>query len=137
MAACSTPVAVPPLTLADVAALQRAADMDWRNIDPSIFGTLFERGLNPAKRSQLGAHYTDPATIMRLVEPVILRPLTAEWQAAKAKIATLLAKSKSRATRRTRTLPRCSSTTSNACATSACSTRPAAAATSSISRSNR
>jgi hypothetical protein len=87
-------VAVPPLTLADVAALQRAADMDWRNIDPSIFGTLFERGLNPAKRSQLGAHYTDPATIMRLVEPVILRPLTAEWQAAKAKIATLLAKSK-------------------------------------------
>jgi hypothetical protein len=57
--------------------------MDWRNIDPSIFGTLFERGLNPSKRSQLGAHYTDPATIMRLIEPVIVRPLTAEWQAAK------------------------------------------------------
>jgi type II restriction/modification system DNA methylase subunit YeeA len=87
-------VAVPPLTSTDVAALQRAAGMDWRNIDPSIFGTLFERGLNPAKRSQLGAHYTDPATIMRLIEPVIVRPLMAEWQAAKEKIAALLAKSK-------------------------------------------
>jgi type II restriction/modification system DNA methylase subunit YeeA len=87
-------IAVPPLERADLAALQRAADMDWRNIDPSIFGTLFERGLNPAKRSQLGAHYTDPATIMRLIDPVIVRPLSAEWQAAKAAIAALLAKSK-------------------------------------------
>lgn len=87
-------VAVPPLTREDVAALQRAAGMDWRSIDPSIFGTLFERGLNPAKRSQLGAHYTDPATIMRLIEPVIVRPLTAEWQAAKDRIAALLAKSR-------------------------------------------
>ena len=87
-------VAVPELTRADVAALQRAADMDWRNIDPSIFGTLFERGLNPAKRSQLGAHYTDPATIMRLIDPVIVRPLGAEWQSAKTAIVALLAKSK-------------------------------------------
>ena len=38
-------VAVPPLEKTDVAALQSAAAMDWRNIDPSIFGTLFERGL--------------------------------------------------------------------------------------------
>ena len=87
-------VAVPPLTREDVVALQSAADMDWRNIDPSIFGTLFERGLNPSKRSQLGAHYTDPATIMRLIEPVIVRPLTAAWQAAKEQIAARLAKSK-------------------------------------------
>jgi type II restriction/modification system DNA methylase subunit YeeA len=87
-------IAVPPLERADLAALQRAADMDWRNIDPSIFGTLFERGLNPSKRSQLGAHYTDPATIMRLIDPVIVRPLTAEWQTAKAAVAELLKKSK-------------------------------------------
>jgi type II restriction/modification system DNA methylase subunit YeeA len=87
-------IAVPPLEHADLAALQHAADMDWRNIDPSIFGTLFERGLNPSKRSQLGAHYTDPATIMRLIDPVIVRPLTAEWQGAKTAIAALLKKTK-------------------------------------------
>lgn len=37
--------------------------MDWGAIEPAILGTLFERGLNPDMRSQLGAHYTDPATI--------------------------------------------------------------------------
>jgi type II restriction/modification system DNA methylase subunit YeeA len=72
-------VDLPTLQPADLAELREAASMDWRAIDPSIFGTLFERGLNPKKRSQLGAHYTDPATIMKLVEPVIVRPLLAEW----------------------------------------------------------
>ncbi len=85
---------VPALHKSELAALRNAADMDWRNIDPSIFGTLFERGLNPSKRSQLGAHYTDPATIMRLIDPVIVRPLTAEWQTAKTTITATLKKSK-------------------------------------------
>ena len=46
--------------------------------------SLFERGLDPDKRSQLGAHYTDRDKIMRIVDPVIVRPLLAEWEAAKA-----------------------------------------------------
>jgi hypothetical protein len=84
---------VPPLAAADLAALRAASGMDWRAIDPSIFGTLFERGLNPKKRAQLGAHYTDPATIMKLVEPVIVRPLLAEWATHREAIAARLAKS--------------------------------------------
>lgn len=87
-------VAVPQLMLSDLVTLRAAAHMDWRAIDPSIFGTLFERGLNPKKRSQLGAHYTDPATIMKLVEPVILRPLMAEWATHRDSINKLLTKSK-------------------------------------------
>jgi hypothetical protein len=87
-------VAVPPLAEADLAALRAASGLDWSAIDPSIFGTLFERGLDPAKRAQLGAHYTDPATIARLVEPVVTRPLLAEWQAAREGVAQALAKSK-------------------------------------------
>ena len=85
---------VPPLTEPDVAAMKAASALNWSAIDPSIFGTLFERGLDPSKRSQLGAHYTDPATIMRLVEPVVQRPLLAEWQVAKAAAETALGKSK-------------------------------------------
>ncbi|MFN8894193.1 MAG: class I SAM-dependent DNA methyltransferase [Betaproteobacteria bacterium] len=73
----------PPLAEADIAALRTASTLDWSAIDPSIFGTLFERGLDPAKRAQLGAHYTDPATIARLVEPVVTRPLLAEWAAVR------------------------------------------------------
>ena len=87
-------VDVPQLMLSDLVTLRAAAHMDWRAIDPSIFGTLFERGLNPRKRSQLGAHYTDPATIMKLVEPVIIRPLLAEWTTHRNHIAKLLDKSK-------------------------------------------
>ncbi|MFM8331267.1 MAG: class I SAM-dependent DNA methyltransferase, partial [Candidatus Methylumidiphilus sp.] len=91
---------VPPLEKSDLAILAAAAaDRDWRAIEPAIFGTLFERGLNPAKRSQLGAHYTDVDTIMRLIDPVIARPLAAEWDAAKAEIAAVMGGAKNKAER--------------------------------------
>lgn len=83
-----------PLDSDEAAILHTASKLDWNAIDPAIFGTLFERGLDPKKRSQLGAHYTDPATIMRLIEPVIVRPLTTEWEAAKTEIAAHIAKRK-------------------------------------------
>ncbi len=76
-----------PLQSDDITALITVARLDWAEVEPSIFGTLFERGLDPSKRSQLGAHYTDPQSIMRIVEPVIVAPLNAEWETAKAQIA--------------------------------------------------
>ena len=82
-------VNVPALETADVVSLLDAARMDWSQIEPAILGTLFERGLNPAMRSQLGAHYTDPATIMKIVRPVVEMPLLAEWTVVKEKIALL------------------------------------------------
>lgn len=74
--------------------LADAARLDWSEIDPSIFGTLFERGLDPNKRSQLGAHYTDPDTIMKIVGPVIVQPWLREWEQEKAALAAVLDKSK-------------------------------------------
>jgi hypothetical protein len=71
---------VPALSILDVTELRNAAELNWSAIDVSIFGTLFERGLDPVKRSQLGAHYTDPATILRIVEPVVQRPLLHKWE---------------------------------------------------------
>jgi len=78
------------LDKADVGDVLAAAKLDWSDIDPSILGTLFERGLDPDKRSQLGAHYTDRDKIMLIVEPVIVEPLTAEWAAVRAEIAGLI-----------------------------------------------
>ena len=72
----------------------KASTLDWSNIDPSILGTLFERGLDPNKRSQLGAHYTDRDKIMRIIDPVIVRPWQAEWKTAKAGIASSLERAK-------------------------------------------
>ena len=79
-----------PLTWEDIDDLIRAATLDWADIDPSILGTLFERGLDPDKRSQLGAHYTDRDKIMQIVGPVIVEPLLAEWAGVKAAIADLI-----------------------------------------------
>jgi len=87
-------VEVPKLEILDIIELRNAAGLNWSAIDVSIFGTLFERGLDPAKRSQLGAHYTDPATIGRIVQPVIERPLLAEWVQARADIEKQTAKIK-------------------------------------------
>ena len=81
----------------------KAAALDWSEIDPSILGTLFERGLDPDKRSQLGAHYTDRDKIMRIVEPVIVRPLLAEWEATKAAMAATLERADMAGSRAVRT----------------------------------
>ena len=64
-----------------------AAEHDWSQIDPSIFGNLFEAALTATQERQLlGAHYTDRATILKIVEPVVVRPLAAEWEQAFAQI---------------------------------------------------
>ena len=79
-----------PLTASDVAQVQLAAELDWADVDPAIFGTLFERGLDPGKRSQLGAHYTAPEMIERVIGPVVRQPLLADWAQAREGIARVL-----------------------------------------------
>lgn len=75
-----------PLERDDIENLIAAADLDWSEIDPSILGTLFERGLDPDKRSQLGAHYTDREKIMQIIEPVVIAPLQREWATIRLRI---------------------------------------------------
>ena len=82
------------LVLTDIETVLKASLLDWSEVDPSILGTLFERGLDPDKRAQLGAHYTDRDKIMQIVEPVVTRPWLTEWKAEKAKIAAELERAK-------------------------------------------
>ena len=86
--------AVLPLTVGEIAMVDRASRLDWSQVEPAIFGTLFERGLDPSKRTQLGAHYTDRASIMRLIEPVLLTPLRRDLEATQARVEALVAESK-------------------------------------------
>jgi hypothetical protein len=67
------------LTGDGIAILHEIAQLDWSAIEPSIFGTLFTRSLDPAKRSQLGAQYTSKEDILLIVEPVLMAPLRKEW----------------------------------------------------------
>lgn len=55
------------------------ARADWDTVEPAILGTLFERSLDPDKRSQIGAHYTSRDDIMLIVEPVVMQPLRQQW----------------------------------------------------------
>lgn len=71
------------LTAENIALCLRAAALDWSQIDPSIFGTLFVRGLDPDKRSETGSEYTDREKIMMIIEPIITRPLLREWAAVR------------------------------------------------------
>ena len=66
--------------------LVQAMEKNWRDIEPSIFGTLFEGVMDATKRSRLGAHYTDAKDIMLVVEPVVMKPLRREWDEAKQDI---------------------------------------------------
>ena len=74
----------------EIGLLIAATSLDWSLIDPTIFGTLFERFLDPDKRAQIGAHYTDPEKIMLIVEPVIARPLREEAAAVLAQVEAIM-----------------------------------------------
>ena len=70
--------------------LGEAVAKNWRNIEPSIFGTLFERALDASQRARLGAHYTGADDIMLVIDPVVMDPLEREWEAARGEIEGLL-----------------------------------------------
>jgi type II restriction/modification system DNA methylase subunit YeeA len=80
------------LQLREIEKLNVVCQFDWSDVEPSIFGTLFERTLDPAKRSQIGAHYTSREDILTLLEPVMMAPLRREWEAVKAKCEKYIAK---------------------------------------------
>lgn len=102
-----------PLGIGAVRDLTDAARLDWSKIDPTIFGTLFESGLDDKKRAEMaslfdqpdpetqrqarlfdrtapnkgvGIHYTDPGTIMKIIDPVVMEPVKAEWDELKKQI---------------------------------------------------
>lgn len=73
-----------PINEDELEALIAAAQRDWASVEPAIFGTLLEQALVPSERAELGAHYTPRAYVEQLVEPTIMEPLRADWEAAEA-----------------------------------------------------
>ena len=72
------------LTPEQIDLLIKAAQSNWREVEPAIFGTLLERALDPTERHALGAHYTPRAYVERLVLPTVIEPLRADWANAQA-----------------------------------------------------
>ena len=74
---------VPTLIADHIAMFEQLNELTWSDIEPSIFGTLFERVIDESKRRQLGTHYTSRDDIELIVEPVLMKPLRAAWEAVR------------------------------------------------------
>lgn len=70
------------LTQREVEMLSFASHHNWRNVNPAIFGSLFESGLEKGERHILGAHYTHEVDIKKIVDPVIVQPWMEKIEAA-------------------------------------------------------
>ena len=63
--------------------LQKASSYNWKNVNPSIFGALFESTMNEDERHAFGAHFTSEADILKIVNPTIIQPWKKKIQDAK------------------------------------------------------
>ncbi len=63
--------------------LLNAAGLDWSQISPAIFGALFQSIMNEKARRNLGAHYTSEKNILKLIHPLFLDELRAEFEKIK------------------------------------------------------
>jgi len=57
--------------------------LDWSRISPAIFGSLFQSVMDTTKRRNLGAHYTSEKNILKLIKPLFLDELRAEFERVK------------------------------------------------------
>lgn len=60
---------------------QVSGPVDWSKISPTIFGGIFESTLNPVTRRAGGMHYTSPRNIHRVIDPLFMDELYAEFNA--------------------------------------------------------
>ncbi len=58
---------------------------DWSNISPAIFGSLFQSVMDPEQRRAQGAHYTTEKNILKVIEPLFMDDLRAEFERLKAR----------------------------------------------------
>ena len=79
------PLRIPSFDSAMREILLDACRFDWSNISPAIFGALFQSVMDPAERRAQGAHYTTEKNILKVIEPLFLDDLRAEFERLKAR----------------------------------------------------
>ena len=77
-----------PLDADQLELMIQAAEANWRDVEPAIFGSLFEGALDRRQRHELGAHFTPRAYVERLVMPTVIEPLREQWTDAQTASAT-------------------------------------------------
>jgi hypothetical protein len=75
-----------PLSKQAILILRLAAEADWQDVEPAIFGTLLTRALDPAERHRLGAEFTPREFVERVVRPAVEEPIRERWKAEQAAV---------------------------------------------------
>ena len=77
---------IPPLTeeIKELLVKHASGEFDWSEISPTIFGAIFESTLNPETRRSSGMHYTSIENIHKVIDPLFLDDLRAEFESLKA-----------------------------------------------------
>ena len=88
---------IPPLDEDIKELLIKSANFDWRDISPTIFGALFESTLNPETRRAGGMVYTSVENIHKVIDPLFMNDLTAEFESIKSERAIAVRRAKAAA----------------------------------------
>ena len=64
-------------------------ELDWKDINPDIFGSMFQTVIDEEQRSNLGQHYTSVPNIMKVIEPLFLNELREEFEIAGTNVSRL------------------------------------------------
>ena len=78
------------MSAAELEDLAEARHKNWAHIEPSIFGTLFERVIDPEKQNLIGAQYTSVDDIRSVIDPVMMQPLRQEWSEVERAVGALM-----------------------------------------------
>ena len=54
-------------------------ELDWKDINPDIFGSMIQAVVNPEERANQGMHYTSVPNIMKVINPLFLDELRGEF----------------------------------------------------------
>ncbi len=79
------PLRIPSFDAAMRGALLDVCRFDWSNVSPAIFGALFQSVMEPAERRAQGAHYTTEKNILKVIEPLFMDDLRAEFERVRAR----------------------------------------------------
>ena len=79
------PLRIPSFTATMRDSLLEACRFDWSNISPAIFGALFQSVMDPRERRAQGAHYTTEKNILKVIEPLFMDDLSAEFTRLKSR----------------------------------------------------
>ncbi|WP_286389630.1 class I SAM-dependent DNA methyltransferase [Myroides marinus] len=71
----NTPVPVPNISIKARKLILECGRLDWKAINPDIFGSMIQAVVTTDKRGGLGMHYTSVPNIMKVINPLFLDEL--------------------------------------------------------------